>query len=61
MSHMNWIDQMITDGKYPSFKKAYALAVSEGEHTFTFEGQDVITDYAKYVVMYVDGRGEVRT
>jgi hypothetical protein len=44
----------ITDDNYPAFKAAYEAAKSKGETVFWFEDQQVFTDYAKYVVQYVE-------
>ena len=37
---------------FPRFKKAYNKAVREEEETFNFEGFDIHTNYAKYVIEY---------
>lgn len=44
----------ITDDNYPAFKAAYEKAVVNGEELFWFENQQVFTDYARYVVQYVE-------
>jgi hypothetical protein len=54
MTQDNWIDMMIEQGKYPSFKRLYNDAVSEGKSDFEFESQYVLVPYAKYVCKYVD-------
>lgn len=46
----------ITEANYPAFKKAYEQATRDKQDTFMFEGQEILTAYAKYVVMYVEGR-----
>ena len=35
-----------------NFKTLYREAVSKGDEMFTFEGNDVLTSYAKYVIEY---------
>ncbi len=45
---------MITDENYPDFKKAYEKAVKDNQFTFEFEGQPVLTAWAKYVVEYAE-------
>jgi hypothetical protein len=35
-------------------KDAYALAVTEGRDQFTFEGHELLTSYAKYLIQYLD-------
>lgn len=40
----------ISNRNYPEFKKAYLKAVEEGAEGFMFEGQEVLTSFAKYVV-----------
>lgn len=44
----------ISKENYPAFKKAYQKALKEGKDQFVFEGQDVLTAYAKYVCEYMD-------
>jgi hypothetical protein len=34
-------------------KDAYALAVTEGRDQFTFEGHELLTSYAKYLIEYL--------
>jgi len=38
-------------------KDAYALAVTEGRDQFTFEGHELLTSYAKYLIQYLDDIG----
>ncbi len=35
-------------------KDAYALAVTEGRDQFTFEGHELLTSYAKYLIQHLD-------
>ena len=44
----------ITRENYDEVKKQYGQAISDGKDTFTFEGQEVLTTYAKYVVQYIE-------
>lgn len=48
------VQNTITKENYPAFKKEYEKAVSSDEKVFWFEGQQVLTDYAKYLVQYVE-------
>lgn len=38
----------------PKFKAAYSLARTKEKKTFIFEGKEFVTDYAKYVIEYID-------
>jgi len=44
----------INDSNYPRFKRQYTAAVSSNSATFTFNGNLVLTAYAKYVCEYYD-------
>jgi hypothetical protein len=50
---------MITEHNYKQFKKSYLDAVKNKETVFYFDGQQVLTDYAKYVCEYVDSEARV--
>ena len=39
---------------FKQFKKAYEDASSKGKEQFTFEGNDVLVSYAKYLIQYVE-------
>lgn len=43
---------MITTNNINQFKEMYNSAVSEGKELFIFEGSEVLTSYAKYVIEY---------
>jgi hypothetical protein len=43
-----------TEESFKRFKKAYEDASSEGKEQFTFEGNDVLVSYAKYLIQYVE-------
>ena len=45
---------MITVNNINQFKEMYDSAVSEGIDIFIFEGSEVLTSYAKYVIEYFD-------
>jgi len=45
----------VTDRNYPEFKKSYTTALNSKRLTFDFEGQEILTAYAKYVCQFVDG------
>jgi len=47
----------INEKNYPAFKEAYLDAVEAGKEMFYFEDQEIMTNYAKYVVQYVENRG----
>jgi hypothetical protein len=47
----------VTHENYPQFREKYEEAVREEVDTFEFEGQQVLTSYAKYVVEYVEKGG----
>ena len=43
---------MISLDNLSEFKQSYDNAINEGEDMFIFEGTDVLTSYAKYVIQY---------
>ena len=45
---------MINQQNISEFKKLYNGAVNEGKELFIFNGSEVLTDYAKYVIEYFD-------
>ena len=45
-----------TPAKYQKLKDAYQKAVLEGREKFLFEGQVVVTGYAKYMLEYLKER-----
>jgi hypothetical protein len=47
---------IITDDNYFEFKNLYVTAHEKGALTFEFEGQQILTAYAKYVCEFVDGQ-----
>ena len=42
-----------TKEKMQSLEASYQQALREGKKQFTFEGHELLTDYAKYVLMYL--------
>lgn len=36
------------------FKAAYQIARKVGEHSFTFEGNEYLVSYAKYLIEYLE-------
>jgi hypothetical protein len=36
------------------FKEAYEKAVKENKEVFIFEGKEVLTTYAKYIIKYLE-------
>jgi len=47
---------MITVNNINQFKEMYNSAVSEGIDIFIFEGSEVLTSYAKYVIQYFESK-----
>lgn len=45
---------MIDQHNIKQFRKAYKKAVKDDVDGFTFEGHDVYTGFAKYVIEYFD-------
>ena len=45
---------MITTNNILKFKELYKIAFNEGKELFIFEGSEVLTSYAKYVIEYFD-------
>lgn len=45
--------------KLAEFTQAYADAVASGASNFLFEGREVLADYAKYVIEYVENALDV--
>ena len=43
---------MISVDNLSEFKQSYSKALKKGEDMFIFEGADVLTSYAKYVIQY---------
>jgi hypothetical protein len=41
---------------YLQLKKEYGIAVKEQKQTFMFEGHLLLTDYAKYLIEYLDSQ-----
>lgn len=46
---------VVDNRSYPEFKKLFETAQREKKLTFDFQGQQILTAYAKYVVLYVEG------
>lgn len=45
-----------TPESFARFKKDYAYAKAEGFDTFIFEGHEVLVDYAKYMIQFMEMR-----
>ena len=45
---------MITTSNISNFKELYNLAKNNEMDSFIFEGQEVLTSYAKYVIEYFE-------
>lgn len=39
---------------YPKIKRLYNKAVKEDEEIFTYKGQEILTQYAKYLLEYME-------
>lgn len=39
---------------YLNLKKEYGVSVKKGKESFVFEGKELLTDYAKYVIQYLE-------
>lgn len=44
----------ITEENFPAFRGAYRKALEEQKQVFIFEGNEVYTPFAKYVVEYFE-------
>ena len=44
--------KMINLNNISEFKQSYSKALTNGDDMFVFEGSDVLTSYAKYVIEY---------
>lgn len=42
------------ENDYLAFRKLYRQAVANKEKEFVFKGQEFLTDYAKYVLQYLE-------
>lgn len=47
---------MVTLNNINQFRKSYDLALNEGKQVFIFEGMEVLTVYAKYVIQYFESK-----
>lgn len=45
-----------TKAKVELLRKAHNDCVERGDETFVFEGKELLADYAKYLLEYLDGR-----
>ena len=45
-----------TKAKYIKLRTAYNRAMREGKIQFTFEGQEILVAYAKYLIQYLEMR-----
>jgi len=44
----------VTNENFKEFVELYKLAVKYNQKTFMFYGQEVLTNYAKYLIQYVE-------
>lgn len=49
-----------TKAYHKALKAAYTKAVAEEAVTFTLEGDEYLTSYAKYLLEYLEPRSEIR-
>ena len=42
----------ITEENYQEFRKLYEKAVKEKQDMFIYQGQDILTNFAKYLIEY---------
>ena len=52
---------MINKNNIIDFKQSYNKALKSGEDMFIFEGTDVLTSYAKYVIQYFNFTNRAHT
>jgi hypothetical protein len=43
-----------TSGKIDALRQRYKDAIRKGERQFVFEGHDLLTAYAKYLIEYLE-------
>tara|TARA_R110001599_G_scaffold130748_1_gene306106 strand:- start:971 stop:1162 length:192 start_codon:yes stop_codon:yes gene_type:complete len=53
---VEFTEESLNSTMFKQFKKAYEDASLEGKEQFTFEGNDVLVSYAKYVIQYVESK-----
>lgn len=54
-------DVTFTREKFKKFKKAYNACKQAQRQSFTFEGHEVLADYARYMLEYLENEFMVRT
>lgn len=47
-------NKYITITDLPKFKKSYDKTVREGKKIFSYEGSEILTTYAKYLIEYME-------
>ena len=53
--------KMINLNNISEFKQSYSKALTNGDDMFVFEGGDVLTSYAKYVIEYFNFKKDNRS
>jgi len=48
-------------GKYKKLKESWKKAVEEKKDSFNFENQELVTDYAKYLIQYLKSKFDEKT
>ncbi len=52
------VNILFTIKKKEALRKAYEEAVAQGQDSFTFEGTQYLTEYAKYLLEHLDNNLE---
>jgi len=51
------MNKLFDQNKFEEFEAAYNEAVKNNEKQFTFDGNEVLVTYAKYLIQYLEGDG----
>lgn len=49
-------DIAFNKAKLKELKRLYNIALKEGAESFKYEGHEILTSYAKYLIEYLTGR-----
>lgn len=49
---------VLTPNEVESFRKEYKNALDEGKESFSFDSQEILVSYAKYVLEYYDSNNK---
>ena len=50
MTIINWTESLLDE-----FKLEYKIAIRNGQRRFIFKDNQFLTDYAKWLILYLDG------